>query len=59
MRIDQLDRNTLKVTLSARPFDKAWLDYIKNENNLDVYFQDNKFTYRRIPIVEEPSGPDS
>jgi hypothetical protein len=59
MRIDQLDRNTLKVTLSARPFDKAGLDYIKNENNLDVYFQDNKFTYRRIPIVEEPSGPDS
>lgn len=59
MRIDQLDRNTLKVTLSARPFDEAGLDYIKQENQLNTYFQDNKLTYRRIPIVEEPSKPDS
>ncbi|MGH1335553.1 MAG: hypothetical protein ACRBFS_05440 [Aureispira sp.] len=59
MRIDQLDRNTLKVTLSARPFDEAGLDYIKEENQLNTYFQKDEIIYRRIPIVEPPSDPDS
>jgi hypothetical protein len=53
MRIEQLDENTLKVTLSARPFDQAGLDYIKRENQLDTYFQDNMLIYKKIPIVEK------
>lgn len=59
MRIEQLDRNKLVVTLSARPFDEAGLDYIKQENNLDTYFQDDKITYKRISIVEPIAKPDS
>lgn len=59
MRIDKLDRNTLEVTLSTRPFDKAGLDYIKQENQLNTYFQDDKLTYKRIPIVEPSAVPDS
>ncbi len=58
MRIEELDRKTLKVTLSARPFDEAGLDYIKQENQLNTYFQDNVLKFTRIPIVEQPTDPD-
>lgn len=51
MRIETLNRNELKVTLSSRPFNEAALEYIKAENQLDLYFFDNTLHYKRIPVV--------
>ena len=53
MRVETLDRNKLVVTLSTRSFNKAGLDYIKEENNFQLYFLDNKKSFQRIPIVEK------
>lgn len=53
MRVEKLNRNELVVTLSTRSFNKSGLDYIKEENNFDLYFLDNKKVFQRIPIVEK------
>lgn len=53
MRVEKLNGKELVVTLSTRSFNKAGLDYIKEENNFDLYFLDNKKSFRRIPIVEK------
>jgi hypothetical protein len=53
MRVEKLNRKELVVTLSTRSFNKSGLDYIKEENNFDLYFLDNKKTFQRIPIVEK------
>lgn len=53
MRVEKLNGKELIVTLSTRSFNKAGLDYIKEENNFDLYFLDNKKSFRRIPIVEK------
>ncbi len=51
MRIESLTRTELKVTLSSRPFNEAALEYIKAEDQLDLYFFDNTLEYKRIPVV--------
>lgn len=51
MRIEKLTRSSLVVTLSSRPFNEAALDYIKAENQLDLYFFNNTLEYKRIPVV--------
>lgn len=53
MRVEKLNGKELVVTLSTRSFNKAGLDYIKEENNFDLYFLDNKKYFQRIPIVEK------
>lgn len=53
MRVEKLNGKELEVTLSTRSFNKAGLDYIKAENNLDLYFLDNKKYFKRIPVVEK------
>ena len=53
MRIEKLTRSVLEVTLSSRPFDAAGLEYIKAENQLDLYFHDEQLSYKRIPIVDQ------
>lgn len=53
MRIEKLTGNELEVTLSSRPFDKAGLEFIRKEDKLQLYFQDNRLLYRRIPVVNK------
>lgn len=53
MRVEKLNGKELEVTLSTRNFNNITLDYIKEENNFDLYFRDNKKYFRRIPIVEK------
>lgn len=53
MRVEKLNGKELEVTLSTRSFNKAGLDYIKEENKFELYFLDNKKYFKRIPIVEK------
>jgi len=53
MRVEKLNGKELIVTLSTRSFNKSGLDYIKEENNFNLYFLDNQKSFRRIPIVEK------
>lgn len=53
MRVEKLNGKELEVTLSTRNFNKAGLEYIKAENNFDLYFLDNKKYFKRIPVVEK------
>jgi hypothetical protein len=53
MRVEKLNGKELIVTLSTRSFNKAGLNYIKEENNFNLYFLDNQKSFRRIPVVEK------
>lgn len=53
MRIDELDRKKLVVTLGMRPFNKEGLKFVIEENDFDQYFGTDKVVYERIPIIEE------
>lgn len=53
MRIDELSRKKLSVTLSTRKFDRAGLNYIIKEGNLSSFFRDNIHHYQRSQPIKK------
>ncbi|MCH2023359.1 MAG: hypothetical protein MK207_12865 [Saprospiraceae bacterium] len=53
IRIDEVDRKNLTITFSTRPFNKAGLKYIIEEDDLEQYFAEEQVTYKRIKVVKK------
>jgi hypothetical protein len=47
MRIDEISRRRLSLTISTRKFDRAGLNYIIKEGDLSSFFRDNVHRYQR------------
>jgi hypothetical protein len=53
MRIDEISRRRLSLTISTRKFDRAGLNYIIKEGDLSSFFRDNVHRYQRSQPIKK------
>ncbi len=53
LRVELVDQKKMIVTLGARKFNKAALQYIKEEDDFNQYFSTEQVIYKKIPLVKE------
>ena len=53
MRIEEVDRKKLTLTMSTRPFNKSGLKFIMEDDDFDQYFANDKLSYKRGKVVKE------
>ena len=53
MRINQVNKKELDITISSRKFNKSGLNYVIESDNLDDFFVDNKHRFKRKKVISK------